>query len=184
MSKEEKKKSKANRKLLIILGVVVGLLIVGSAGALLFYKQIGEKIVEVFLSQKTGGNVQIQDDGKKVSYTSDQGDFSLTEGGELPSEFPSDFPIYDNATIKNSWSATGQETQGVSVVWETDASVKEVADFYNQKLPESNWKITDTFSDDSSTTISFEKENVSGFVGITTGEDNKTTISVSLGVKS
>lgn len=183
MSKEKSKKRKSKNRFLIVFGIVTGLLILGSFVTLIFYKNLGEKIVEIFLSRKIGGDVQIQDEGKKVSYTSGEGNFSLTEGGDLPAEFPSNFPIYTDAKIKNSWSATGEATQGVSVVWETEAVVKEVADFYNEKLPSGNWKVTDTFSDDSSTTISFEKDNVSGFVGITSGENNKTTISVSLGVK-
>jgi cytoskeletal protein RodZ len=183
--KKEKseKKDKGKNKLLVILGVIVGVLIVLSLLVSIFFKKIGEKAVELFLSQKTGGNVQIEDQGKKVSYTSDEGNFSAQEGGSLPDQFPSDFPIYPGATIANSWSASGNETQGVSVVWDTDASIKDVSDFYNDKLSNGGWKVSGTFTNESSTTISFEKDSTNGFVGITKGENGKTTISVSLGVK-
>lgn len=183
MAEKKEEKTKGKKKLLIILGVVIGVLVVLSLLASLFFKKIGEKAIELFLSQKTGGNVQIEDQGKKVSYTSDEGSFSAQEGGSLPDQFPSDFPVYPGATIANSWSASGNDTQGVSVVWETDASIKDVSDFYNEKLSTGGWKVSGTFANDSSTTISFEKDTTNGFVGITKGEDGKTAISVSLGVK-
>jgi hypothetical protein len=181
MSKEKAKKKRTS-KLLILLGFIVAFLVVLFLLTAIFYKQIGQKIVEVFLSKKIGGDVQIQDQGKEVTYKSDEGTFSLTEGGKLPSEFPTDFPIYSNATIKNSWSAEGNQTQGVSVVWETADSVDTVVGFFDEQLPKGEWKIVNTFKDDNSTTITFEKDKVNGFVGITKGENDKTTISVSLGV--
>lgn len=103
---------------------------------------------------------------------------------DLPDGFPSDFPIYPNAALSDSWTASGNSTEGISVIWLTDDSPKDVSSFFQENLPDSSWGVFLQSEEDAFTTISFEKGNTSGFVGITKGEGGKTVISVTMGVSS
>lgn len=107
------------------------------------------------------------------------GDVSLKEGGSLPETFPKDFPVYPGAILKNSWSAKTDAAAGTSVIWESRDNPLAVFNFYKESLTSKGWKITASFNDQKSYTLSFEKGNVSGFLGISDNE--VTTISATLG---
>lgn len=102
----------------------------------------------------------------------------------LPEGFPESFPVHGNAVLVDSWTASGNSTQGISVNWETDDTVEEVALFYEEALKKEAWTISNKFEEEGTTTITFEKEEASGFVGITSGESGKTLISVTMGIGS
>lgn len=102
---------------------------------------------------------------------------------ELPEDFPESFPVYKNASLENSWTAQGNTTKGISVVWMTDDSVADVNKFYQESLESNSWQIVSEYEAEGSNTISFEKEGTSGFIGITRGEEGKTLISVTMGIE-
>jgi hypothetical protein len=180
MDKEDKKQNKSNKKLITIIVVVVivlfGLGIVGK----IVYRKIGERIASGVFSGLTGGAVKVQNDGKKVTYSSDGKEFVAEAGGKLPDAFPKDFPVYLNAQVISSWTAKGEQNDGISVIWETTDSAEKVSAFYKEKLAAGGWTINSSFEEKLSTTFSFEKDKNAGFVGITEA-DGKTNISVTLG---
>ncbi len=100
----------------------------------------------------------------------------------LPENFPKDFPIYPSSTLKTSWAAQGETKQGISVLWESEESAQVVTAFYKQELARLGFRINSSFESEGSFTISFEKEDVSGFIGIAQGDGAKTQISVTLGI--
>jgi hypothetical protein len=186
--KEEKKDNKAttskktNKAIPIIIVIVLILVVLGVVGKI-FYRKIAEKLAGAYvsnlISKGTGGKVQVDDGGKKITYSGEGGDLSFQEGGNLPAGFPSDFPIYPGSKTISSWSATG-ESKGISVMWESTDSADKVASYYKTELPKAGYKLTSTFEQAESKAYSFEKGTVKVLLGITSA-DNKVTISVTIG---
>ena len=110
-----------------------------------------------------------------------RGEFSFEEEGNLPDNFPSDFPIYPDAKLASSWTANGDGTNGLSLIWETGDSVSKVSDYYESELVGAGWTLSFTSETEDSTTYAFEKNDVSGFIGITV-EESKVIISLTLGL--
>jgi len=108
-------------------------------------------------------------------------EFSFEEEGSLPDNFPSDFPIYPDAKLASSWVASGTDTDGLSLIWETEDSVDKVSNYYESELKKAGWTLSFTSETEDSTTFAFEKNNVSGFIGITV-EELKIVISLTLGL--
>ncbi|MGB6838980.1 MAG: hypothetical protein WBD86_00680 [Microgenomates group bacterium] len=181
VKKDEKKdKSKPNKSLIILAVLAVILIAVGLAGRYV-YRKVGESFLGALLSRTTGGKVDVDKEGEKITVTSEEGEFSFEEEGKLPDNFPADFPIYPNAKLESSWTATSDETEGLSLMWETNDSIDKVADYYKDELTSGGWKLSFTSEAEDSTTLAFEKDDTSGFIGITI-EDSKTVISLTLGL--
>lgn len=171
--KKTEKETKPKSKLVLFLAILGAIAIVIAL--------VGRSAYRAFLSKTTGGVVDIDKEGEKVTVKSEKAEFSFEEGGELPENFPKDFPIYPEAKLTSSWTASGEETEGLSLVWETNDSTDKVAAYYREKLAESGWKSSFTSEAEDSTTLMFEKGDTGGFIGITT-EDSKTIISLTLGL--
>jgi len=167
---KEEKSGKKQNKLAIVLVVAVVVL----AGLYFVGRQ---------LSGILGQNIKVDSQGEKMTFTNEDGEVSFEAGGDLPESFPKDFPVYAGAKLVNSFSSSGEEGDGVSVVWEVSDSFDKVSDFYKKNLPEGGWKVESTFEQKDSLTSSFSKEEVGGFIGVTIGEGGKVTISVTIGVK-
>lgn len=182
--KEEKKetKTKSNKTIIIIVAVVGVLIALGIIGRMV-QRRIAQGVAGGFLSAITGGRVGVNSDKNKVIYKSDEGEFSFQEGGKLPDGFPSDFPVLPGAKITSSWTSSDDNSKGISVVWETSDAPTKVADYYKTNIESKGWKVTASFSSEGTTTYSFEKGTTNGFVGIAEGEEGKTNISVTIGVK-
>lgn len=181
-TKEEKPGKKQNKPvmvLVVVAAVLAGLYFLGRT----LSRKIGEGIAGRFLSGLSGKNVKVDNQGDKVTITGEDGKVAFEAGGDLPESFPKDFPVYTGAKLVSSFSAKGDEGDGVSVVWETGDSFDKVTDFYKKKLQEDGWKVESTFEQKDSFTSSFKKGEVEGFIGVTIGEGGKVTISVTIGVK-
>ncbi len=181
-TKEEKPGKKQNKLVMVLVvtaAVLAGLYFVGRT----LSQKIGEGIAGRWLSGISGKNIKVDKQGDKVTLTGEDGEISFEAGGDLPESFPKDFPVYTGAKLVNSFSASGEEGDGISVVWETSDSFDKVTDFYKKKLPEDGWKVESTFEQKDSFTSSFKKGEVGGFIGVTIGDEGKVTISVTIGVK-
>lgn len=177
---EEETKPKSN-KLVLLLAILGAIMVVAVLGGRFVYQRAKESVLGTFLSKTTGGVIDVDKEGEKVTIKSEEAEFSFEEGGELPENFPKDFPIYPEAKLTSSWTASGEETEGLSLVWETNDSIDKVAAYYREKLTESGWKSSFTSEVEDSMTLVFEKDDTNGFIGITT-EDSKTVISLTLGL--
>lgn len=183
-TKEGKKKGKSyTQKALILLIIVVavplGFYLLGRYTPLGF----GRLGLETFLSQIVGGNLASLPGGEKANPNSEDKDFSISADETLPEGFPSDFPLYPEAKIVSSFTANGGETSGMSVVWESTVAPEKIITFYKAELPKGEWKIVSNFDREGSSTISFEKDKISGFLGIAKGEKELSIISVTIGKK-
>ena len=178
--KEKIEKRKPGKKapiLLILAAVIVVAVVLGG----IFYRKAGGLIVGNIFSRLTGGTVDVDNDGEKVTVSLEEGEFSFEEGGSLPDNFPSDFPIYPDAELASSWTASGDDTDGISLIWETEDSVSGVGNYYESELEAAGWTLSFTSETEDSITYAFEKNDVSGFIGITV-EESKTVISLTLGL--
>ena len=102
----------------------------------------------------------------------------------LPENFPSDFPIYEEAVLTDSWSAEGSGSQGLSVVWGANDKPEKIYEFYKLKLKSGGWNTITVSESEGSYTLSFEKADLNGFMGITKDtEASKTIISVTIGLR-
>jgi hypothetical protein len=167
------KKSVLGLSIVIILTVFVALVV--------FRETLKERVINTVFSRITGGAVKVGGDGENLSLQGSQGDYSFDQG-KVPDNFPKDFPIYPNAKFNGSWTAKGDTGVGISVIWETEDSISDVKTYYLSEFPRVGWKVTSSFNSDNSSTISFEKDDKSGFLGITRAEA-LTTISISVGMK-
>lgn len=178
-NEEESAKKPKLLRLLVIFAII--LVLFGAIGKVV-YTKIGERVAANILSKLVGTKVNVQNGGKKVTFKNNEGEFSYEEG-KLPASFPKDFPVYPKAKLTSSWYSKTDKGNGVSVAWETSDSVNKVAEFYKDKLAKDGWKVSNSFDGEGSSTISFEKETSSGFVGIAATSEGKTMISVTLSLK-
>lgn len=91
--------------------------------------------------------------------------------GELPGDFPSQFPIFKEAEIDESWEAKTEDAYAMSVVWRVEANPEEVFNFYEEELTLAGYKISVLSSESDSYTVSFSNSYETGFIGIV--EDGK-----------
>jgi len=122
-------------------------------------------------------------DEKEITIPGDGGDVKITAGGDLPDEFPDDFPIYEDAKLTGSLSGEQEGQAGFSVSWETDASPEDVTDFYKEALGKDPWKTSGVITSGEDTMITFtraDNEDVGGLVTISSSDD-KTMFAVFVG---
>lgn len=163
--KKEEQVSKRTSRLPIIVGIVVVLIV---------------SLVGVYLFVRRGLPAEV---GKETSVSGVSEEITVEKGNQLPDDFPADFPIYPGSDILSSWSAEGNGTQGQAIVWQTADPEDKVSDYFKEKLESSGWKISSSFEAEGSRTITFEKGETTGFIGITAGEEGKTAIAVTVGIR-
>jgi hypothetical protein len=105
----------------------------------------------------------------------------VTTGGELPSDFPDDFPIFEGASLTGTVTGEQEGQSGYFATWETDASVQDATDYYKAALDKDPWKTAGVFSSGQGTVISFTRTDNENFGGVTISGDGKTTIVAFLG---
>jgi len=100
----------------------------------------------------------------------------------LPENFPKDFPVFEQSTLMAA-NSNKDKIEGMSAIWETTSTVREVTSFFQNSLITNGWKADTLAQEENFVTISVAKDNISGFMAITKGKENKVVISVALGLK-
>ena len=168
-TKQEPKPSKKAPNMMLLLSAVLLVGIIIGVGAKLAY--------DFLAGQKNNPGRESQ------TVPKGQEEVTSEDTNSLPTNFPKDFPLYPDSSLKTSWTTQGELKEGISVLWESGDASQAVADYYKQKLPELGWSVNSSFDSEGSYTISFEKETIDGFIGITLGEGGLTQISVTLGIE-
>ena len=145
-----------------------------------------ENIVERAIENQVGGDIDVDyDEDGTVTYEGRDGEqFSVTagDGAELPDNWPSTVPVMDDAKITYAGSMMGGAgTMGLTAVFTTDASKKDVVEYYQAELAQNGWTIAGTMDfGDSAMVTATKGENES--VGVSVAEDNgETTVTLSVG---
>ena len=108
---------------------------------------------------------------------------SLDSDNTIPENFPKDFPIYDESTIKDSWVVRGEDIEGISVLLGTEENPVEVVNYYISEFDKTGWSRGKLLETETSYTLSFTKDKIDGFLGITKNNEKDTEISITVGVK-
>jgi len=106
----------------------------------------------------------------------------VTSGGDLPSEFPDDFPIFKDAKLTGTVTGEQEGQSGFFATWETDASPEDVTAFYKGALDKDPWKTSGTFTSGGGSVITFARtdgKDLGG--GVTVSSDGKTQVVAFLG---
>ncbi len=145
------------------------------------------------------GDVSVNTDNGQVDITGNSGEGSVQFGsGELPEDFPEDFPLPDDfqVTFSGSGSDVGEGDYGAYVTGTTEESVNDLKDFYDSELPDAGYDVQGSASSDFQGTegasISFEGNGISGAVIIGAGVpipgqdsgDGGTSLSIGYGSSS
>jgi len=122
-------------------------------------------------------------DEKEITIPGDGGDVKITAGGELPSDFPDDFPIYEGAKLTGTMTGEQEGQTGYFATWETDASTQEVTDFYKEALDKDPWKTSGVVTTGEGAMITFTRADNEDFGGLVTvsSSDDKTMFVVFVG---
>jgi hypothetical protein len=122
-------------------------------------------------------------DEKEITISGDGGDVEITAGGDLPDEFPDDFPIYEDSNLTGSVKGEYEGQAGFSVSWETDASPEDVTDFYKEALGKDPWKTSSVITTGDGAMITFTRADNEDFGGLVTvsSSDDKTMFVVFVG---
>lgn len=192
MAEEEKEAAegkpegkKSTNTLVIIVAVVIGLVLIGTAASRLMGlagRKVAEQAMEGAIERSADGaaNVDISREGEEITIETEEGTFTAGTS-ELPENFPQDISIYPGSTIVT----TGSSSEVVTATFETGDSLEAVTGFYTDGLPSWGWEITQTSSLENAAVISFTRSEVDGVIAISeTEEGSSFTVSVDLGVDS
>lgn len=142
------------KRLFVIALVLTVAVMLAGAGCKSIQQQAAEKQAEKILEKATGENIEV---------------------GSLPSDFPSDIPIYPGSSILTSSIDT--ETENAYATLQTDDSTSKVTEWYKSNLESKGWTVTSTSNFGEMNSIDFEKGNKWGSVSVASA-DGKTTISL------
>lgn len=116
------------------LALVLGLAACNPSGS-------AENMVEEAIEAKTGADVELNAEGDSVTLRGEDGEemtfTSNAEGIELPSDFPSNVPVYPDARATEYLSAD----DGIQAGFQIAASMIEVRDWYVEQLKKEEWTI-------------------------------------------
>ncbi len=163
--------SSGNKTLIIVIGVVVVLGILGSAGYYLQQKS-SERAAEKKAEEVTGGKVDIS--GDKVTIETDEGKVTTSESS-LPDSFPSSITVYQGSEVAGSTEAE----EGITLLLKTSDSTSKAFSFYKSDLAKNGWKITSSSTIEENSLITAEKGNEGVLITISKDEeDGKTAIAI------
>jgi len=129
-------------------------------------------------------SVRNGDEGTNITDTeeqSEEGNVSSTNlHGDLPGDFSDQFPIFEGASIDESWESKTETAYAMSVVWRVEEEIENVFNFYEEELTLAGYEINVLSSELESYTVSFSNSIETGFIGIVK-DGNDTLISVTIG---
>ena len=170
------------------IGCLVLLVLLGVGGSLVFRffaKQIGKGMVEKAIESKTGVKTNIQDLEKgKMTFTDSKTGNTVSIGSDtIPSAFPKDMPVYPKAKVAGSVSGSSDSKDGNLVTLTTNDSMDTVVSFYKKELAANGWETSQSYTAEKLQTWVVKKGTWEGTVSVS-GENNQTTIVITLGEKS
>ncbi|MDD5068402.1 MAG: hypothetical protein PHS53_02525 [Candidatus Pacebacteria bacterium] len=141
---------KSRKNLIIIILVLLVVLFLG--GKVLGF--LGRNAAKQAIEQATDGN--ISGDGTSGTITTKDGSVSYGTNS-LPTDWPTDVPVYTNGTIQYSASSNQSGQTGKAVVILSPDSVATVKSYYTSALPQNGWTIKGTQEANGATVIVAEK---------------------------
>lgn len=172
-------KKKSNKTLLIVIVVILMVLAAGGFALKKAQEKIsqiaGEKIAETMMEKAAGGTADVDISGDGLTVKTKDGTF--TAGTSLPSDFPSDIPIYPGSDVAYSGTNTSQDGGGAGVMLTTADEASKIIAYYKKELASAGWTVEDTQNVAGTTAMTAAKGNRNLYLGVT-GSDDGTTITI------
>ncbi len=140
--------------------------------------QIAEKAAEKAIEAGTGAEVDLEDG--TITAESDGQTISIGEDVKLPSDFPSDVPVYSKAQVVSSFSSDEAHTATLTSSKDFDT----VKSYYQKEIESEGWTINSTSNlnlGGQSTTFLCTKDGRNLTVGIYAYEESE-EVTISLTV--
>ena len=92
-----------------------------------------EAVTERILEEAGGGSVDVEigedgEDGEIASIETEDGSLDIEVGGDLPAEWPSDVPAFEDGTLTSNQVYTGDGKVTVSLSYSSDRSAAEIVE--------------------------------------------------------
>lgn len=100
---------------------------------------VTEEAIERQIESDTGGSADVDVEDNTITYTDEEtgGEISIGNNMSLPSDFPTDFPIYEgDLTIISSANVP---QHGISLTFSSKDSPSEIATWYEDELMKDDW---------------------------------------------
>ena len=164
-------KKTSNKKVIIIIAVVAGVLVLMSAiGGWLVWRAVSNKaaetLVEKTLETTTGGKVDVNTNGD-VSVKTQDGSVSYDSDKKVSEDFPKTVPQYPSQTIKGNFrtSSQGETTWTVTSISKDDVST--VSNFFKEKL--AGWENFGSYQYNDTSTFTGQQGSIK--LGVTVGPE-------------
>lgn len=125
-----------------------------------------ETAIEQQIKSDTGESADVDIENDNITYTDEEtkGKVSVGTDISLPSDFPSDFPVYDgDLTII---SAANVPQEGVTLSFTSQDSLQEIITWYEQKLTSAGWVRDQEFDLQGRQMRSYTKEDLRMVISI------------------
>lgn len=185
IDQEEGEPSKAagknNKKILIIVGVVVGVLILLSIVGTLAAGYVFNKAVETGFEAATGGQLDVDTNGNgELAFESKDGQTTFQTGTEIPEGFPVAVPVYEDAKVVSSSSNASNGGKLYSVTLTSQDSPQQVFAFYKQTFASNGWKTLSTLNNGGIANVSagHAAKQLYGRATVSTNSDGVTAVQI------
>lgn len=160
-----------------ILLAVSGFVLTGCSG-----KDMGEaafeRMMEQGIEQETGGSARVDIGEESMHIETNEG--TMTMGGELPSNWPSDVPVYQGATVNLAGSTTPEGGDpGMMLMYSVPDAPAIVAKFYESGLAANGWKSKSTIKTEDITIWEMTKDDRTLSVTVS-AEDGGTSVAIGI----
>lgn len=162
------KKNGIRKKYLVIASILV-VMALGSAFAIRFaidrlYKQQLSSIPKI--------NMNLEASNGRLSFKTNDGR-TISTGGKLPQDFPSDVLIYQGSTIRTAIASTSS----TNVIMYVPTDSQQVISTYKTESVKNGWRLVDQGSAGKITVLNFDKDKRRLSVQITASTDSDKAVS-------
>jgi len=166
----------------VALPVILLVLLLGLAGC----SSIAEEAAERTVEGVTG--VDIDEDGEKITIEGEEGEqVEIGSGTELPEDFPSDVPVYEDAELLASSTLTEGEAQNYYLSLQTTDSFEDVVAWYKDEMESAGWELeadsVTTSGGTSSAILGYKKDIAQASFAIAQDENGETVITNNVSVR-
>lgn len=98
-------------------------------------EKVAEKITEKAIESQTGGSVDIERNGEKITFVGKDGKGTMqVGGGKVPGDFPKSVPVYPGAKVAASWTSSKGDKTAHVLTLESDDAPDKVVGYYKANL--------------------------------------------------
>lgn len=134
-------------------------------------EKTGEAAVEKMVEAQSGGDVDVDIDGGKVTFKDEDGTVTSVagEGAKIPENWPAALPQYPGSKIEVAHSVSGEHGEAWTVYMITQDEPAKVAEFYDGKATAAGFKQLSTMSAEDVMTAQYTSEQ--WFFNLTCGKE-------------